>query len=983
MTTTTSPARGRWLPFLAAFLTLGFLAHAEPSVESTLLAPANAISVHVASNGRVSAVVRQGSRMVVTIDGEAGPRFDSLLAATGNPMLGRQRFPALTGQDALDHPVMFSADGARYGYIGLQGEEYVVIIDGKEVHRAPYYARAIDGSPQTIRFSPQGKHVWFVATHDPDGQPSGAYHVFMDGRRLPERILGGSFAAPAFSPDEKRHAVATFTDPKNDRGRLMIDGQVASYFGVMPRFLPNGKLLAFAERDGLPVLLLDGKVLNTDVAIRRATISADNRIAAVTSEGVWLDGKILPDTAGAQELMFSPNGKRLAIKGSSGTGQDWLWLDGKRSQNYQAIQPIGLATERVYAGFSADSSVCIAVAFSGGLEFPLVNGLESDGYKNVDDPVFAPKGSRYGYQVTFENGQSGVVVDGRMFTSPEWRVGNANARPAVVPESLQFSADGAHSAFVVGGREPVVYLDGEPMALTGDLIPSQWYAPGYNGTGPFGDATRIVFSETGTRFALPTRPKGKYEPHVLVDGHVLWTTESARFLGRTFTPDGKHFVWVNLEKPRTAAKGMDMCVYVNGREALRVPPHALNAELQKYLGWTHRGADGKFHLLSIDDEGIKRHTVTPSADFDLDAAIAAGPAASAEGSADIARATEPAAAVQVTATAVTAQPIRATTATPLTGAAPVEPLTWTQLVRKREAWPAQAKLGRELRFADGAVVRAGSPIAVIELKPKEVVASASRGAITFSVEPEATDVLDVANTAWAGLTPEQRELTYAKLARSPEFWPYEIKLTVPIELPGAPSQRPGSPVLLLGYERNQLLVRIPKVNIGFNIEPANTDLFARARDLLADQRGARGRLLEEFAAARPVDPATQRPAKLDLNARPKYVVMYMGAGWCPPCKVFAPKLVKTIADRRPAAGEVTFLFLSGDKTPAAAREYAAGLGIDWPMLTFTSRDQLPAFQGLFGDSIPQLVVTDRHGTVVIDSAKVGQDRALALLSELL
>src|SRR5690606_20670811 len=144
---------------------------------------------------------------------------------------------------------------------------------------------------------------------------------------------------------------------------------------------------------------------------------------------------------------------------------------------------------------------------------------------------------------------------------------------------------------------------------------------------------------------------------------------------------------------------------------------------------------------------------------------------------------------------------------------PVEPLTWDQLVRQREAWPATAKINRELRFSDGGTVRAGSEIAIIELKAREVVASANRGAITFAVEPDATTVLEAANSGWAALTPAQRELTYAKLARSPELWPYEIKLAVPIELSGAPRLNAGSAVRLLGHERNQLLVRIPTANI--------------------------------------------------------------------------------------------------------------------------------------------------------------------------
>src|SRR5690606_15246099 len=110
----------------------------------------------------------------------------------------------------------------------------------------------------------------------------------------------------------------------------------------------------------------------------------------IAGDGVWLDGRIVL-ARGANEsirsIVFSPDGKRLAVHGTSGVGQEWLWLDGKRSDNYQAIIPMGPINDRVSAVFSADSSVCIAIASNGGLRFTRVNGEESaDGFQFVNDP---------------------------------------------------------------------------------------------------------------------------------------------------------------------------------------------------------------------------------------------------------------------------------------------------------------------------------------------------------------------------------------------------------------------------------------------------------------------------------------------------------------------------------------------------------------------------------------------------------------------
>jgi hypothetical protein len=57
--------------------------------------------------------------------------------------------------------------------------------------------------------------------------------------------------------------------------------------------------------------------------------------------------------------------------------------------------------------------------------------------------------------------------------------------------------------------------------------------------------------------------------------------------------------------------------------------------------------------------------------------------------------------------------------------------------------------------------------------------------------------------------------------------------------------------------------------------------------------------------------------------------------------------------------------------------------VSWPTIYYANRGQLPAFADLFGNAIPQLVVTERGGKVLIDSARIGQDRALAELKKLL
>jgi thiol-disulfide isomerase/thioredoxin len=307
-------------------------------------------------------------------------------------------------------------------------------------------------------------------------------------------------------------------------------------------------------------------------------------------------------------------------------------------------------------------------------------------------------------------------------------------------------------------------------------------------------------------------------------------------------------------------------------------------------------------------------------------------------------------------------------------------LTWNDLVRRPELRPATCTVNREFKFQSGQAVRAGTQVSILEVKPNELVVGATNGT-NFGVKPTDTNALELANAVYGKLTPEQRALTYAALLQRMDLWPYRVKLMLPFELEGRKT-RVGDPATLLKAEGNQLLVRLEGTDIAFNVQPQETDLLTNARNFLVSEKGAPGRMLEELAG-KLVNPLDGRPTSLDAAARPKYVVLYMGAGWCGPCQAFSPQLVKMLKEKNPAPGEVATIYLSGDKSPGEMKAYVTKMGIAWPTLRYNNSGQLPAFSALFGNTIPQLVVTDRHGKVVVDSNRIGYDRALAQLKQLL
>jgi hypothetical protein len=118
-------------------------------VESTVVAPASVMSgagmsgpVQISARGaHVTAKVQRGSRWVLTHDGMDGPRFDEILRAR------------------------FSPDGERYMYLARAGQEYVVIVDGKELNRTAAAENTqvlLDENQGGFDFSENGRHVFFA-----------------------------------------------------------------------------------------------------------------------------------------------------------------------------------------------------------------------------------------------------------------------------------------------------------------------------------------------------------------------------------------------------------------------------------------------------------------------------------------------------------------------------------------------------------------------------------------------------------------------------------------------------------------------------------------------------------------------------------------------------------------------------------------------------------------------------------------------------
>ncbi len=940
---------------------------AAPKVEETVIGPTNAGGLYTLapSGGHVAYLGKKGQRFFISADGVEGPLLDEVIKAAG----GAAFFPekagvwpgTLGGLEGHDAPVLYSLDGTHYAYAGRQDADYVVIYDGKEIGRGPWELTGRRG----LTMSPGGKHVYWTESKMEQGRT--IVRTVMNGKPGPWTF---GTVAVVFSADDSRYACLIPQTRDTGKPVLIVDDKDAGYVGQSPVFTADGKLLLTISHDGgTTAVLANGKPVYKSPSIDKIFVApSGSRWAAIAgrpgTNGLALkllvvDGKEVPASDDVQDVWFSPDGKRYAAMCQNPINyQSAMIVDGKR-HDFTRID-----AQPPY--WTPDSSKII---YSAGMsqESVLVVNDDVHPYTGGLSGVFMPEqGDRVSW-ATADNGRRdySVVV----------------AEKSVLPKGVYpmsafvFSPDGSRYGYLVGpvgrGEMTGVVIDGAVQTGLAPGLIGRWITGGINAVQP----PHLVFSPDSQHVAFIARAGTKRTNDLYLDDKVVASASRAVYLPQ-FTPDGKHFYWIADELSQPPAP--TTAVYVDGELAVRANGYFF----QQLPGSVHMESDGALTFLAADGDVVKRYRIAPPGDTSVATLLERGAAV-----ATVAASTTPKPAVAsavptpLPVKTVAAKPVppiaASTTASATAGAA----LTWNDLVRRPETRPGSCTVKRDYKFQGGVVVGNGTKVNTLGFKPAGMTVGTADGRTNFDVKPEETDVVAAANAAWAQLTPAQRELTYPALLQRQELWPYRVKLALPFKIDGR-KLNVGDPVILLKAEGNDLLVRLDDSNVAFNVAPQETDLMTQARAFLADEQGAPGRVLEEFAG-KLISPLDGRPVSIDAAARPKYVVLYMGASWCAPCQAFSPQLVKVLKDKAPKPEDVTAIYLSGDKTPADMKAYVTKLGIDWPTIRYNNAGQLPAFSPLFGNVIPQLVVTDRFGKVVIDSSKTGYDKALTQLRDLL
>lgn len=171
------------------------------------------------------------------------------------------------------------------------------------------------------------------------------------------------------------------------------------------------------------------------------------------------------------------------------------------------------------------------------------------------------------------------------------------------------------------------------------------------------------------------------------------------------------------------------------------------------------------------------------------------------------------------------------------------------------------------------------------------------------------------------------------------------------------------------------------------------DLFATARTLLAvllmcSAMQAEDAVLHPYFkdAARALIGADGKKVEQERILKPKHLLVYFSAHWCPPCRAFTPELVKFYKEN--GGGEkFEILFVSSDEDGAKMLGYMKEMAMPWVGLRFGSSKTGDIGKKYGGDGIPCLTVVDEKDAVVfhsyVDGKYVGPNHVLQQFTQLL
>lgn len=661
---------------------IGPALRADVNVEQQEVAPTSAeVKYAISSHGfHVAAAAMKGSRKVILVDGVAGPLLDELVWVKGQKFEYFNQLVQHRGSDAdmdvFNAPVVFSEDSSRFAYVGRQGNEFVVVLDGKEFARGPFTAWAI----QSLGFMPGGKRLCYILTTRPSKDADQITRLVVEGSPENPPVPNMRAENVSFSPDGEHYA---FLAPAEQAMHLVVDGKldppqynvpglVLSHVNWHPLFTGDSRRLVTIrvppkEDSALeyanPTIFLDGRpVLKTPTSeevsgpngkmrtfhaalLEISTAPRTGHFAAIFKmhdgpDRLFFNDQSVTDAFKISSVVWSPDGKRYVAKCQTDHQSQFMVIDGKKEPDYRNVSFYSnrqSGGDSQTHGFTADSSKSVYLGTTD-KAFLVVNGEESDGFKAIDDLTLSEEGDHIAFVATDDSGKKIIVVDSKA------------SEPRSDARDLVITADATHRGFVSGKRDfptPVIDEVEQPFLLADDLIHYTWSS---------GEADKhFLLSPDGNHLAFcgvpPPAPSSKSDDGLkhkrgfCLDGKLLRCQDCGLgSFGRCemrpfFTPDSKHIIWLAWD---AKSGGVAACfVYVDGKQVAHFECPSISYRIggsEQNVGYffahnkdaAKMSADGALTFLVPAGNTIKKVRVTPSAETSLATFSSAADAESVE-----------------------------------------------------------------------------------------------------------------------------------------------------------------------------------------------------------------------------------------------------------------------------------------------------------------------------------------------------------------
>lgn len=326
---------------------------------------------------KMTYVVKKDNKSIVSVNGDAGKSWDNIVLPT---------------------PI-FSPDGDRVAYIGIDRKDVHLVVDGK---LGPLFDKIWE-----VQFSPDSKHFAYLASLT-DNKKSDVYLVI--NHRKGQKVL--TIKEMGFSPDSRHLAyIAMLSDGK---WHVIVDNQKEGPgFDIIYSIVwsPDSKHLSYIAGDKqLLYVVLDGK--KTSVSgkfIGMTSFSPDSTQFAVAAydleEKIWtiyLNEKKIGSFPFVEQFKFSPDSKHYTFQG------------GESKNNFSIIYngtAIGPYEECSLPVFSKDSSRFAYNAKKDDEWVMVVNGKEQKKYSAVYNPIFSADSLHLAYRVKTNDNMMRIVFD--------------------------------------------------------------------------------------------------------------------------------------------------------------------------------------------------------------------------------------------------------------------------------------------------------------------------------------------------------------------------------------------------------------------------------------------------------------------------------------------------------------------------------------------------------------------------------------------